>query len=168
MKLVIAFIALACIAIAPAKADENPCHGKTPIEVVQCQGPMPVSKFIVIENNDGGNILQFSSWFATLYQSGISVHIRGECKSACTMVLALGAQACLESGAKLGFHAASIGDKFNADATLFLANNYYPANIRAWYLGVLVAREKRGQNLREIFWATDKELIASGTMKPCI
>ena len=146
----------------------DPCADKTPIEIVRCHGPYPAAKFITIEDNDGGNVLSFSNWFAILYKSGIPVHIKGDCISACTMVLALGSQACLESGAKLGFHVASINGKVAAAGTVKMANDYYPSNIRKWFLDTLITREKKHQDMQALFWATDKELIATGTMHACL
>ena len=62
---------------------------------------------IVVRNHRGGNVLEMVRLRSKLENSGKRVEVRGYCRSACTMLITM-RNACLGSGATIGFHAPRI------------------------------------------------------------
>lgn len=125
----------------------------------------PPEKFITIENDGGGNVGDFIKFYGYLQKSGIKVHIKGVCASSCTLVLAMGDQACLESDAALGFHAVFDikTSKIDLPTSEKMAKAFYPQNIQEWFIKKL----KGQKTVKDIFWLSAKELIETGTMGSC-
>jgi hypothetical protein len=92
-----------------------------------------VSKPIVIDDDDGGNVDNFLLWYGRLRASGTPVILRGICISACTFVLALPkSQVCVEPTASFGFHMAAINGKAVPGMTGALIRRWYPEPVRRW------------------------------------
>lgn len=96
------------------------------------------SATIVISDDIGGKMQNYTARFRQVRDSGESVVIAGACVSACTMVLGLvpSERICATDNAVLGFHAAWTFDNsgkrvVSASGTQDLLKTY-PAPVRAW------------------------------------
>lgn len=74
--------------------------------VAGCVSAKQETGVVVIRDDFGGNLLEYSARRDAL-KSADRVEIRGKCHSACTIFYSL-PNACLGSGARLGFHSASV------------------------------------------------------------
>src|SRR5437899_11468738 len=96
------------------------------------------SATVIINDDIGGKMQDYTTHFGQVRNSGEPVVISGTCVSACTMVLGLVPtdRICATPNAVLGFHAAwmfdSSGERVvSASGTQDLMNTY-PAPVRAW------------------------------------
>lgn len=96
------------------------------------------SATVIISDDIGGKMQDYTARFRQVRASGEPVVIAGTCVSACTMVLGLvpSDRICATHNAVLGFHAAWMFDNsgkrvVNASGTQDLMNTY-PAPVRAW------------------------------------
>ena len=96
------------------------------------------SATVIISDDIGGKMQDYTARFRQVRDSGQSVVINGTCVSACTMVLGLvpSDQICATHNAVLGFHAAWTFDNsgkrvVSASGTQDLIKTY-PAPVRAW------------------------------------
>lgn len=96
------------------------------------------SATVVINDDNGGKMEDYTTRFQRVRNSGEAVVIDGKCMSACTMVLGLVPrdQVCVTANAVLGFHAAWQFDNgghrvASASGTRELMKTY-PASIRTW------------------------------------
>jgi hypothetical protein len=111
------------------------CHGAPAGE---WQGDLPAKKTTVLYDEKGGDIKAHWHRFRLLAESGDDVEIRGECPSACTLVMAHipHDRLCFAEGASLGFHVsrnASTGMP-EPEYTQINMINQYPQDIRAWII----------------------------------
>jgi hypothetical protein len=93
---------------------------------------------VIISDDVGGKVKDYTTHFRQVRDSGEPVVISGICVSACTMVLGLvpSDRICATPNAVLGFHAAWMFDSsgkrvVSASGTQDLMNTY-PAPVRAW------------------------------------
>src|SRR6267378_3004452 len=96
------------------------------------------SATVIISDDVGGKMKDYTTHFQQVRNSGEPVVISGICVSACTMVLGLvpSDRVCATPNAVLGFHAAWMFDSsgkrvVSASGTQDLMNTY-PAPVRAW------------------------------------
>jgi hypothetical protein len=96
------------------------------------------SATVVLNDDIGGKMEEYTARFQQVRDSGETVIIDGTCLSACTMVLGLVPRdrVCVTPNAVLGFHAAWMYDKSgnrvaSASGTRDLMKAY-PASVRAW------------------------------------
>lgn len=96
------------------------------------------SATVVLSDDNGGKMEEYTSRFQRVRNSGETVVIDGPCLSACTMVLGLVPRnrICVTANAVLGFHAAWMYDKSGSrvaspSGTRELMKTY-PASVRAW------------------------------------
>src|SRR5712671_3700114 len=96
------------------------------------------SATVIISDDVGGKMKDYTTHFQQVRNSGEAVVISGTCVSACTMVLGLvpSDRVCATPNAVLGFHAAWTFDSsgkrvVSASGTQDLMNTY-PAPVRAW------------------------------------
>jgi hypothetical protein len=96
------------------------------------------SATVIISDDIGGKMQDYTARFRQVRDSGQSVVINGTCVSACTMVLGLvpSDRICATHNAVLGFHAAWMFDNsgkrvVSASGTQDLMKTY-PAPVRAW------------------------------------
>ncbi len=96
------------------------------------------SATVVISDDAGGKMEDYTARFQRVRASGEAVVIDGKCMSACTMVLGLVPrdQVCATANAVLGFHAAWEFDKSghrvaSAAGTRELMKTY-PVSVRTW------------------------------------
>lgn len=90
-------------------------------------------KPIVLDDDDGGNVDTFVTFYNRIRASGVPVRVRGICVSACTIVLSLPQdQVCIESTASFGFHLAATGGHPDPDFTKAMQRRYYPPSIQNW------------------------------------
>lgn len=96
------------------------------------------SATVIITDDVGGKMKDYTTHFQQVRNSGEPVVISGTCISACTMVLGFvpSDRICATSNAVLGFHAAWTFDNsgkrvVSASGTQDLMNTY-PAPVRAW------------------------------------
>lgn len=88
---------------------------------------------VVIDDDDGGNVAQFVTWFKRLAASGVPVRFRGLCHSSCTLGLMLPpTQACIEPTASFGFHLFTYGGRFDTSMTQAYVRRYMPAGVQEW------------------------------------
>src|SRR5438067_2460416 len=99
------------------------------------------SATVVISDDIGGKMRDYTTHFRQVSDSGEPVVIAGACVSACTMVLGLvpSNRICATQNAVLGFHAAWMFDSdgkrvVSASGTQELMRTY-PAPVRAWIAG---------------------------------
>ena len=98
----------------------------------------PASATVVLRDDSGGKMEEYTARFQQVRNSGETVVIDGTCLSACTMVLGLVPRnrICTTENAVLGFHAAWMYDNAgnriaSASGTRDLMKSY-PSSIRAW------------------------------------
>jgi hypothetical protein len=96
------------------------------------------SATVIISDDIGGKVRDYTARFIKVRNSGEPVVIAGTCVSACTMVLGLvpSDRICATSHAVLGFHAAWMFDNsgkrvVSESGTQDLIRSY-PASVRAW------------------------------------
>jgi hypothetical protein len=96
------------------------------------------SATVVLSDDIGGKMEEYTARFQQVRNSGEAVVIDGTCLSACTLVLGLVPRdhVCATPNAVLGFHAAWMYDKsggrvVSASGTRDLMKTY-PASVRAW------------------------------------
>jgi hypothetical protein len=96
------------------------------------------SATVIISDDIGGKMQDYTTRFRKVRDSGESVVIAGTCVSACTMVLGLvpSDRICATHNAALGFHAAWMFDNsgkrvVSASGTQDLLKTY-PVPVRAW------------------------------------
>src|SRR5260370_42649371 len=96
------------------------------------------SATVIISDDVGGKMRDYTTHFRQVRDSGEPVVIAGTCVSACTMVLGLvpSDRICATHNAVLGFHAAWMFDNagkrvVSASGTQDLMQTY-PAPVRAW------------------------------------
>jgi hypothetical protein len=96
------------------------------------------SATVIISDDIGGKMQDYTTRFRQVRDSGEAVVIAGTCVSACTMVLGLvpSDRICATHNAVLGFHAAWMFDNsgkrvVSASGTQDLMKTY-PAPVRAW------------------------------------
>jgi hypothetical protein len=96
------------------------------------------SATVLIREDGGGRMEDYTARFQQVRQSGEFVVIDGPCLSACTMVLGIVPpdRLCATSNAVLGFHGAWVFDEAggrvpSASGTRELMDTY-PASVRAW------------------------------------
>src|SRR5512139_2817538 len=106
--------------------------------VVSALAVTSASATVIIRDDIGGKMQDYTARFRQLRDSGDSVVIAGTCVSACTMVLGLvpSDRICATHKALLGFHAAWMFDNsgkrvVSASGTQELMKTY-PAPVRAW------------------------------------
>lgn len=93
---------------------------------------------VVLSDDIGGKMEDYTSRFQQLRRSGESVVIDGRCLSACTMVLGLlpRRRVCATENAVLGFHAAwmydTAGNRVASPAGTKDLMRAYPSPVRAW------------------------------------
>ena len=122
------------------------------------------SATIIISDDIGGKMRDYTTHFRQVRDSGEPVVISGTCVSACTMVLGLvpSDRICATPNAVLGFHAAWMFDEsgkrvVSASGTQDLMETY-PASVRAW-----IARH--GGLTRKMLYLRGRDLAA--IVAPC-
>lgn len=122
------------------------------------------SATVIISDDVGGKVRDYTTHFRQVRDSGEPVVISGTCVSACTMVLGLvpSDRICATSNAVLGFHAAWMFDNsgkrvVSASGTQDLMQTY-PASVRAW-----IAR--RGGLTPKMMYLRGRDLAA--ILAPC-
>ncbi len=122
------------------------------------------SATIVISDDIGGKMRDYTTRYRQVRDSGEPVVISGTCVSACTMVLGLvpSDRICATPNAVLGFHAAWMFDDsgkrvVSASGTQDLMETY-PASVRAW-----IARH--GGLTRKMMYLRGRDLAA--IVAPC-
>ena len=90
-------------------------------------------KYVIVRNDNGGDVVAYALVAAKLRQSGARVHISGKCLSACTVYLTLPArQVCIVPGTMFGFHSPIRSSARGlATARNYLLSNY-PPWVREW------------------------------------
>jgi hypothetical protein len=85
----------------------------------------------VITFDPGGSVIEFIEKYEQIAQSGRKVIIKGECISACTMVLSFvpPQDVCVTPEAMLAFHSASAGESFSQTGTQVVWYSY-PIKVR--------------------------------------
>lgn len=101
---------------------------------------LPAKAVVVIQEDNGGAIVQYIKKYSDIRDSGERVIVDGNCQSACTLFLSVlpKEQYCLTDRALLGFHTASLREKSKdgkvkvSYASEFSAMMYfsYPGEIR--------------------------------------
>lgn len=115
---------------------------------------------IVIDDDGGGDVDTYISWYQRLKDSGTPVALRGICQSACGLVLMLPfEQVCVESTASLGFHLASTERGPVPEYTFALFRRYTPLAVQGW----LSDKELT----RTMIFMTSKEIVDLGVFRPC-
>jgi hypothetical protein len=102
-------------------------------------GLVPALGDVRITASNGGDVLEYLTFFDLLKQSGERIILDGPCFSACTLVLSAipRDRICVTPRAALGFHAARLLDTRSRkiypapNATQELASAY-PADVRSW------------------------------------
>ena len=122
------------------------------------------SATVIISDDVGGKMKDYTTHFRQVRDSGEPVVIAGTCVSACTMVLGLvpSDRICATHNAVLGFHAAWMFDDsgkrvVSASGTQDLMQTY-PASVRAW-----IAR--RGGLTPKMMYLRGRDLAA--IVAPC-
>lgn len=91
---------------------------------------------LVIDNDPGGDIDQEWLWVSRIELAGTPIRFRGECDSACTLLLSLPkSQMCAEPTALFGFHLATheeTGKPVDQGTMDRLSHRFYPPALRAW------------------------------------
>ncbi len=129
------------------------------------------SATVIISDDVGGKMQDYTTHFRQVRDSGEPVVIAGTCVSACTMVLGLvpSDRICATHNAVLGFHAAWMFDKsgkrvVSASGTQDLMQTY-PASVRAWIArhGGLTPKMMylRGRDLAAIVAPCNSSRVAS-------
>lgn len=95
----------------------------------------------IIRSNSGGSVEIRLHTIAQLRSSGTRVEIRGQCASACTMLLGL-PNTCVAKSARLGFHGPQsqyYGISLPPEEFEYWSQvmaDHYPSAIRAWFVSV--------------------------------
>lgn len=93
---------------------------------------------LTIYHDDGGYVADYMARFANVLRSGERVEIRGDCRSACTLVLGIvpRERMCVTAQARFGFHRAYIfdgrGRPQDSAAGTEILMAIYPPSVRAW------------------------------------
>jgi hypothetical protein len=95
-----------------------------------------LSRTLVIEDDPGGLVPLYIASFQGAAKTGVSIRLRGECASACTMILKFfpRSRVCAEPGARLGFHQ-PLDEKGRSLLTAKVRAFYrlvYPSPVAAW------------------------------------
>lgn len=87
----------------------------------------------VIHNDQGGAVITYALQVAKIKRAKTTVHIVGQCNSACTLYLGLPSNlVCISSGASFGFHKPfNASKKGNRIATQYMLRQY-PSWVRSW------------------------------------
>jgi hypothetical protein len=99
---------------------------------------LPACAAMVVADDVGGKMEDYTSKFRQLRRSGETVVIDGKCLSACTMLLGMipANRVCATQNAVLGFHAAwmydTAGNRVASPAGTRDLMRTYPASVRAW------------------------------------
>ncbi len=99
---------------------------------------VPASAAVVLADDIGGKMEDYTSKFQQLRRSGEAVVIDGKCFSACTMVLGIlpSNRICATQNAVLGFHAAwmydTAGKRVPSPVGTRDLMKTYPSSVRAW------------------------------------
>lgn len=128
---------------------------------------------VVIHDNPGGEVDAFSKRIARYGRVAVRVEVRGECASACTMVLALRDRVCVGPNASFGFHQAYIPTRRDPYATWNRSESgtaelmrHYPEPVVSWIsrngglTGDLIWL--RGEELRSVVPACQRPSSAEG------
>jgi hypothetical protein len=122
------------------------------------------SATVIIGDDIGGKMQDYTTHFRQVRDSGESVVIAGKCVSACTMVLGLvpSDRICATPNAVLGFHAAWTFDDsgrrvVSGSGTQDLMRTY-PASVRTWI-------ERRGGLTPKMMYLRGRDLAA--IVAPC-
>ena len=131
----------------------------------------PASATVVISDDIGGKMRDYTTHFRQVRDSGEPVVIAGTCVSACTMVLGLipSDRICVTPNAVLGFHAAwmfdNSGKRVVSESGTQDLMRTYPAHVRAWIArhGGLTPKMMylRGRDLAAIVAPCDSSRTAS-------
>lgn len=120
---------------------------------------------LVIRSDPGGSLQQRLDQIATLRARSTRVEIRGNCDSACTMLLGL-PLACVAPTARFGFHGPQSQrygislppDQFDQWSQVMA--EHYPAAIRRWFL------QTARQTTMGLVTLTARQAVAMGA-RPC-
>jgi hypothetical protein len=96
---------------------------------------------VMIDNDYGGLINVYLKKYDVIRDERMPVVIKGDCVSACTLVLTLPHwQVCAEPNSRLGFHGASMkpGGPLAPKATQMFASLYPPSVPRRWFKTTVV------------------------------
>lgn len=118
----------------------------------------PPAAHVVIRDDPGGDVARFAQRVARYGRVAVRVEVRGECASACTMVLALADRVCVGPRASFGFHQAYTPTRDDPGATWNRNEGgtaelmaHYPAPIASWI-------EARGGLTERLIWLRGDEL----------
>lgn len=117
----------------------------------------PVAPVVVIHDDGGGMVAAFARRVADYRRHRVVVRVRGECASACTMVLAV-ERICVGPDASFAFHQAFTprpDDRYDTSdrsepGTAELMR-HYPARVRWWI-------DAHGGLGPDLIWLRDEEL----------
>ena len=106
--------------LSPAMADATPTR-------------QTALKPIVVNSDNGGSVYRYAWKVAQASEHGTQVQIRGKCRSACTLYLAMPPdQICILPGARFSFHRAyGSSREANRMATAYILRKY-PKWVRDW------------------------------------
>lgn len=115
---------------------------------------------------NGGDVQAMAASVQRLGMRGDPVEVRGDCWSACTMLLALGRQVCTEPGSKWGFHGPSsiypgipLPESRNAQLVEMIAQ-HLPGPLAAQY-------RAEWSKTTKFHVITGARLIAAGYVEDC-
>ena len=100
----------------------------------------PPAPVVVVRADYGGNVATFSARISAYLKRNVTVRIKGDCMSSCTMLAALPPERlCVEASARFGFHQAFYYSGHGRtdpslraeDATAELMR-HYPAPLQDW------------------------------------
>lgn len=99
----------------------------------------PPAPVVVIHEDLGGSVDAFAHRVARYDRRVVRVEVRGECASACTMVLALSDRVCVGPNASFGFHQAYTplpADRYatwnRSEAGTAVLMAHYPPAVVTW------------------------------------
>lgn len=117
---------------------------------------------VVIDDDYGGNVGTYISWWNRVREAAIQVRYRGMCISACTIGLSLPReQMCVENTASFGFHLATIDGKGDPEITAALIQRYYPQAVQEWL-------RTRRLTVEQVIFLSARQIVAMGVMPACI
>ena len=125
---------------------------------------LPASAAVVLSDDIGGKMEDYTSKFQRLRTSGEAVVIDGKCYSACTIVLGVlpPNRVCATPNAVFGFHAAwmydTAGNRVPSPAGTKDLMKAYPASVRAWI-------SRNGGLRSDMMYLQGRELAA--VVRPC-
>ncbi len=121
---------------------------------------LPPPAPVVVIHDDGGGIVDAFARASRATTARRRVEVRGECASACTMVLALSDRICVGPHASFGFHQAYIPlprqkyatwNRSEVGTAVLMA--HYPPAVVTWI-------ERRGGLTGDLIWLKGAELEA--------